>query len=91
MTMVNPKMVPYSTIDTFGIEKYKIIDRNGEVVVEGKVTDMAEVVEGTVKVNISLEHISGGEYTLVVSELVGSAKAEQPLVMRGNWECDFVK
>ena len=36
-----------------------------------------------------LENISDGEYTLIVSELVGSAKAEQPLGLTGNWECSF--
>lgn len=91
MTMVNPQIAPYSSFETFGIESYKIVDRNGNVIVEGEATELAEVAEGKVSVYISLDNISSREYTLIVSELIGSAKAEQPLVIRGNWECEFVK
>ena len=91
VTMLNPKTVPYSTFELFGIEKYKIVNMDNKVIVEGVTTEMVEIVGDKVNVNISLENIAGGEYKLMVSELVGSSKADQPLVMSGEWECEFVK
>ena len=38
-----------------------------------------------------MEAVPAGEYKLVVTELIGGAKAEQPLVVKGNWECGFTK
>ena len=49
-----------------------------------------EVETSTVIENIP-ENISDGEYTLIVSELVGSSKADQPLGLTGTWECSFRK
>lgn len=88
---VNPDVAPYSFFEQFGVESYKIVDMNGNVIVDGKTTEMAEIVDGNVNVNISPDNILSGEYTLVVSELVGSSKADQPLILSGTWECEFAK
>lgn len=52
---------------------------------------MMEIVDGNVTVTISLDNISSGAYKLVVSELVGSSKANQTLILSGIWECEFTK
>lgn len=90
MTLLQPNVVPYSFFDVVGIGEYKVLDTNGKTVLKGEATESAEIVEGKVTVHIPLEQISGGKYKLVVTELIGSAKAEQPLAMSGNWECEFV-
>ena len=91
MTMVKPDDVPYSTFEMLGIQNYKIVDTDGEVIVEDVASEMADVVDGKVNVNISLDNVSNGEYKLIISELVGSSKADQPLVLSGTWECGFEK
>lgn len=95
VTMVNPNVAPYRELEQLGIENYQIVDGNGKVVAEGKTAgkavESAEVVDGKVTVSILLENISNGEYKLIISELVGSKKADQPLGMHGNWECGFTK
>jgi len=91
LTLLQPNVAPYSFIDVIGIGEYKVLDTNGKTVLKGEETDSAAIAEGKVMVHIPLEHISGGKYKLVVTELISSAKADQPLVMSGNWECDFVK
>ena len=91
MTMVKPDDVPYSTFEMLGIQNYKIVDTDGEVIVEAVASEMADVVDGKVNVNISLDNVSSGEYKLIISELVGSSKADQPLVLSGTWECGFEK
>ena len=50
---------------------------------------MSEIANNKVLVNVPLEDVGNGEYTLIVSELVGSSKAEQPLGLTGTWECSF--
>ena len=89
-TMINPQMPPYGSFEQMGVESYRIIDMEGKVVLEGTEAAMEEVVDGRVTVTIPLENISQGEYKLVVSQLVGSSKADQPRVMSGVWECEFV-
>lgn len=89
--MVNPQNVPYSLFETFGIESYKIVDMSEHVVAEGKVAEMAELIDGKATVIISIDTITSGNYKLVIEEFIGSAKADQPLVMSGTWECEFTR
>ncbi len=86
---VNPDVAPYRFFEKFGIEKYQIVDTKGKVIAEGA-TENEEVIDGVVSVDISLKELPNGEYKLVVTQLVGSAKADQPLVLNGNWECSFI-
>ena len=89
LTILKPTDPPYSVFQTFGIEEYKIIDANGNTVIENEMLEMPMVDGSTAKVKIPLNDISEGTYKLVVSKLIGGAKAEQPLVLSGNWECEF--
>ena len=89
ITMVNFKEAPYSFFEMFGIENYKIVDANGNVIVENENLEMSAIANNKVLVNVPLDDVGNGEYTLIVSELVGSAKAEQPLGLTGTWECSF--
>ena len=89
ITMVKPKEAPYSFFEMFGIKKYKIVDTNGNVIVENENLEMSAIANNKVLVNVPLDDVGNGEYTLIVSELVGSSKAEQPLGLSGTWECSF--
>ena len=89
ITMVKPNEAPYSFFEMFGIKKYKIVDANGNVIVENENLEMSAIANNKVLVNVPLDEVGNGEYTLMVSELVGSAKADQPLVLTGTWECGF--
>ncbi len=91
ITMVKPDMAPYSFIETFGLESYRIVDANGKVVAKGDRTELVEIVDGMANVMISLENVAVGEYKLIVTEMVGGSKADQPLVISGTWEGDFVR
>ena len=89
ITMVNFKEAPYSFFEMFGIKNYKIVDANGNVIVENENLEMSAIANNKVLVNVPLDGVANGEYTLIVSELVGSSKAEQPLGLSGTWECSF--
>ena len=90
ITILNLSQAPYYTFESFSIAKYKIIDKNGNVVVENEILESSSIKDGKVNIGIPLGKISAGEYKLVVSELIGSSKADQPLVLSGTWECEFV-
>lgn len=89
ITMVNFKEAPYSFFEMFGIKNYKIVDANGKVIVENENLEMSAIANNKVLVNVPLDDVGNGEHTLIVSELVGSAKADQPLGLAGTWECSF--
>ena len=86
---VNRDIAPYFTFEKFGIENYELVDANGNVVVEDAKTELVEIVEGKTTFEFPVSGLGGGNFKLVVSSFVGSAKADQPLVMSGNWECEF--
>jgi len=90
-TVVNPTMVPYRTFDEMRIGSYKIVDSLGNVVVEGVSNEMLPYENGQIIVTIPLENLESGNYRLIVDSFVGGSKADQPLVMSGNWECEFTK
>ena len=84
-----PEAFPYRELETLGIDTYRIVDMEGNVVMEGEQTEMLPIVNGEVKFQIPLEDLPGGEYKLVVDAFVGDKKAEQPLPISGIWACEF--
>lgn len=89
VTMLEPDNAPYSFLEMFGMNEYKIVDEDGNTVMENEPVEMSVMENDNVTLKIPLNTISEGKYTLIVSKLIGSAKAEQPLVISGIWECEF--
>ena len=90
VSFANPQMAPYVYAEQLGIAQYRIVDVNGKEVKEGS-AGSAEVVNGQASVNIELDGISNGSYKLIVTAFVSEKKADQPLNINGNWECEFSK
>lgn len=90
-TIVDPTIVPYMTFDEMRIGSYKIVDSVGTVVMEDVSNEMLPYENGQITVSISLENLESGTYKLIVDSFVGGSKADQPLTMNGNWECEFTK
>lgn len=91
VTMVNPKVAPYFTIQELGVENYEILDAAGKVVMKGELTAMATVVEGQATILVPAKEVGAGTYKLVIHSFVGGAKADQPLPISGTWECEFTR
>lgn len=89
--MLEPDTAPYAFLDNFAINAYEIMDENGKTVVKGESTEAVEIVNGKVELVLPIAELSGGNYKLVIHEFVSSAKADQPLVLSGTWECEFIK
>lgn len=90
VTFLAPNKVPYREIEQLGIGKCKIVDVNGKTIVKDIDSEMAEVMNGKAIIVIELEDVQRGSYKLLISEMLGGSKADQPTVLIGSWECEFV-
>ena len=90
VNMLTPNVPPYMTFDFIGIETYQITDSSGNILLKDKPSEMVEIANGRTIITIPLDNLTNGEYTLIITEMVGSSKADQPLVMSGTWECTFI-
>ncbi len=88
--MLEPNAVPYSEIESLGIESFRMTGEDGGTVFEGGPTEMCAVDGGRAEIKIPLPDMAAGNYTLSVDALTGGAKADQPLTIRGVWDCAFV-
>lgn len=91
ISMINPNAAPYSSFELFGLESYQLVDMDGKKIFEADEANMAEVSEGKVVLAIPLNGVSEGAYKLIINEMKGSSKADQPLVLSGTWEIEFIK
>ena len=83
--------IPYSEIEKMDINSYKIMDSVGKIVKDGNAKSITEFENGVVSFEISLGNVDSGEYKIVIDEFVGTKKADQPLPIKGVWECSFVR
>ena len=87
----NPNAAPYRYIELFGVDRYRILDMNGDAVMEASGMERSSIREGQVNLSINVEELPEGTYVLEISSFVGEKKADQPLPIKGLWECEFVK
>lgn len=80
---------PYAFIESVNVQTYCIINAKGETLVEGTSNEKAAITDGMVSFKLPLDELESGSYTLIITEFVGSAKAEQDLPIKGYWECEF--
>lgn len=89
VNIINREVAPYNLFEMFGMENYKIIDMNGDIIVENNTNIMEKVIDGKVNITIPLDSITNGQYKLLISTMIGSSKADQPLILNGSWECEI--
>ncbi len=90
VTMLYPNEVPYSEFEELGVDNYKIVAENGEIMAKGS-AEMTKIKDGKAVLNIPLDGIPSGSYKLIISKMVGGKKADAPLVMGIDWECEFTQ
>ena len=89
ITIVNPEKLPYKESELFGIKSYRIEDMSGKSVVKDCASDMVSMSREQMIIKLPLENLENGTYKLVIEEFVSEKKADQPLIISGNWECGF--
>lgn len=86
---VNADKAPYFTFEEFGINSYEIIDADGKTIISDTASDFTAVNNGCSEIYIDISSLEHGNYSLQIHSFVGSSKAEQPLVIYGEWNCNF--
>ena len=87
--ILNPDSIPYCELDTLEFTEYEIIDENGNVIMRREGSGSYVINDGNIIMTFPLETMEEGEYKLLVESFTGEAKADQPLIIKGNWEADF--
>ncbi len=87
--LLKAEKAPYAHVEGFGVQKYQIVDAKGDVVAEGISSEAVGITDGKVSVELPLDEFESGNYTLIITEFVGTAKADQDLPIKGYWECKF--
>ncbi len=89
--MVKYEIIPYSEIEVLELKNYRVLDAAGTVILENAVPEHVIMENNQVKFQIPAQDLSEGTYKLVLDVLCGSKKADQDLLIYGNWECEFTK
>ena len=80
---------PYAFLDSVGVHAYSIVNAEGETLVEGTSNEKAGITDGIVSCKLPLDELESGNYKLIITEFIGSAKADQELPIKGYWVCEF--
>lgn len=89
--MVKIEMIPYREIEMMELEKYRVYDSNGTVVMEDIVPENVVMENNRIKFVIPAGKLAEGTYKLELDVLSGSKKADHDLLIYGGWECEFTK
>lgn len=91
ISMLTPEKAPYTYCETFGVNNYSITTSNGVFEIKNANTQPVEPIDNKAYIKIPINDIPTGEYNLIITELIGCSKADQPLPLKGYWECEFSK
>ena len=83
ITFLFPDQFPYREVETLRIGEFTIDNKNFSQ------TDAAPIINGMAQLPISIGDLTAGKHTLHITSLIGEKKAEQPLPIYGDWECEF--
>ena len=82
-------ILPYRELENLGIDSFRVVDSKGNAVFKGGRTEMYEIDGGKAEIKISLPDIAAGSYQAIIDAFVGGKKADQTLLINGEWECEF--
>ena len=91
LSFVDATKPPYNCSEQFGINSFKILDKDGDVILKSEEPIVSNVIDGCAEIQIEIDELNNGTYSLVIAEMVSEKKADQPLILHGNWVVDFEK
>lgn len=93
ITFEKENEIPFKFIEEIAVNEYKIVDiDNKEIIKFNTEIDnglKGSVEEGKAVIEIPIENFNLYNHKIVIDNIYGLAKAEQPLKIIGNWECEF--
>ena len=91
LEMVKYEVAPYSEIEMLKLEKYRVLDAAGAVVLEDAKWETVILADNQAFFEIPADMLAEGTYKLQLDVICGSKKADADLLIYGNWECEFTK
>ena len=88
LVTIDPQIMPYHETEKLGISAYQIVDEAGNVVKEGT-ADPVKLINGQAEIKIRLKDIGSDSYHLIVTALLSEKKADQTMLIHGNWDLAF--
>lgn len=88
-TFLIPEKVPFRVLEELAVGSCRIVDAKGKTMEEFENSDAVQITDGRAELVLSGEGLTTGDYTLQIDSFTGSAKADQPLPMKGFWKCEF--
>lgn len=82
-----PDAAPYRECEELAVGSYRIMTGDGKIALEGEKSENAAIANGQAVMRIPVEALNPGDYTVRIDAFIGSKKADQPLPMKGCWEC----
>ena len=82
-------IVPFSEIEQLSLDVYTITDENGKVIFKGAKTDWSDFTDGVAEIQLNANKLDTGKYTLSITRLSDGKKRDSPLVIKGEWKCEF--
>ena len=89
ITIEDSEKPPYRESELFGIGNYRIEDMSGNIIVSESSFAERTSFTSQMSLKVPLEQISNGKYKLIIEQFISEKKADQPLRINGNWECEF--
>lgn len=93
ITFLNLEAAPFKYIEWVEVDAFEILNADGEVAVsEEEAKVVCSVNDGCADLSLRVEAgklVAGETYTLVIESFEGCKKADAPLPVKGEWECNF--
>lgn len=86
---IDSTKAPYAFFDELAIGEYKIVTENGDVKAEQNDVSGVKWEKGSAVFDIDVSSLESGAYTIEINRFTGSAKANQPLDINGDWSAAF--
>lgn len=84
-----PDAAPYRECEELAVGSYRIMNGDGKIVAEGEKSENAAITNGQAIMRIPVEVLNPGDYIVRIDAFIGSKKADQPLPIKGFWECEL--
>ena len=87
-SFLSPDKAPFSEIEELAVGSCRITDASGKTVVAYGGSEAVRITGGQAVLTLPAENLAPGGYILQIESFVGSKKADQPLPMKGTWDCE---
>ena len=84
-----PDAIPYRECEELAVGSYRIMTGDGKIAAEGEKSENAAMINGQAVMRIPVEVLGSGVYTIQIDSFISSKKADQPLPLKGYWECEL--